>query len=122
MGKSILVVDDEAPIRELLSLFLTKRGYSVTGVATADETMDLVKQFKYDLVILDIHLVTSNGLDLIGPIKEAQPSTSVVILTGLGRDDTLVSRAFSEGAVGYIVKTQPLNQMLAEIRQHLKES
>jgi DNA-binding response OmpR family regulator len=101
---------------------LTKRGYSVTGVATADEAMDLVKQTKFDLVILDIYLVASNGLDLISPIKEAQPSTSVVILTGLGKDDTLVSRAFSEGAVGYIVKTQPLNQMLAEIRQHLKES
>ncbi|MGB9602570.1 MAG: response regulator [Verrucomicrobiia bacterium] len=121
MKKFILVVDDEAPTRELLNLFLRKRGYEVTSVATAEEAMQCVGESVFHLVILDIDLGTSNGLDLIKPLKTAIPEAPIIIFTGLGRDDSLVSRAYAEGAAGYITKTQPLDEMLAEIRHHLNE-
>lgn len=120
MEKKILVVDDEAPIRELLNIFLKHRGYDVLGVATPEEAIEAVSNTNFDLIILDINLHGKNGLDLIKPLKEMNTETPIVILTGLGRDEKLMERAFSEGAVGYIVKTDPLNEMLTAIRQHLK--
>jgi len=119
MSKLILVIDDEAPTRELLDLYLRKQGYEVTSVATFEEALCCVENSKFNLVILDIDLGSSNGLDLIKPIKKTIPDVPIIIFTGLGRDDSLVSRARSEGADGYITKTQPLSEMLVEIRHHL---
>lgn len=121
MAKHILVIDDEAPTRELLNLFLEKRGYAVTTASSSDEALQRIGETGFNLIILDIDLGSSNGLDLIRPIKEVLPEIPIIIFTGLGRDDALVSRAYTEGAVGYITKTQPLDEMLAEIRIHLNE-
>lgn len=120
MGKKILAIDDEPSFREMLGIILKYRGYDVVGVGTPEEAIQTLLEKKFDLIFLDITLKQSNGLDLIKPIKEIHPDIPIVILTGSGWDKELMKRAYDEGAVDYIAKTDPLNKMLASIRQHLK--
>ena len=65
MSEHILVVDDEAQIRELLAVYLARQGYQVCTAATSVETMRLVEEDDIDLVVLDIGLAEEDGLKLL---------------------------------------------------------
>jgi DNA-binding NarL/FixJ family response regulator len=77
---------------------------------------------KLDLMILDIALPDADGLELLESMKAAHPNLPVVMLTGMGFDDELLSEALRRKASGYISKTLPLDQLLMEIRRILKSS
>lgn len=119
MNPHILVVDDEAPIREMLSLFFKKRGCQVTAAMTAREGLEQVKLTAFDVVILDINLTDGSGLDLLEPIKAARPNLPVIVLTGVGLDERTRQKAMQLGARGYLFKTQPLDEVWQEVRRVL---
>src|SRR5205085_1033687 len=114
MNEHILVVDDEAPIRDLLSTFFRKRGYRVSRAATADEAQVVVADPSLNLVILDIALAEADGLELLARLKSSHPKLPIIILTGMGFDDELLQEALQKGASGYVSKTLPLEQLLME--------
>lgn len=121
MNKHLLVVDDEAPIRDLLSTFFQKREYQVSVAENAEETWDILKQEKIDLVILDLALGDDrDGMDLLIQIKEENPDVRVIILTGMGFDEDLLNEAMKYGASGYVSKTLPLDQLHEEISRALE--
>ena len=120
MNQRILVVDDEAPTRELLSLYFKKRGYDVSTASNAEDTLRLVNEMPLQLVILDLNLGSSNGLDLLEPIQKAHPRIPIIIFSGVGLDEQTLELARQKGATGYIHKTQPLNEMLAEVKRALQ--
>ena len=120
MNEHILVVDDEAPIRDLLSTFFRKRDYEVTTAATAEEAQKLAKEPSLKLVILDIALGEEDGLQLLAALKGNHPKLPVIILTGMGFDDELLQEALEKGASGYVSKTLPLEQLLMEVHRALK--
>lgn len=122
MKEHILVVDDEAPICELLSSFFRKRGYEVTTASTASEALRLADEVALQLMILDIALADADGLELLGKIKSAHPNLPVIILTGMGFDDELLQEALEKKASGYVSKTLPLEQLLAEVRRTLRQA
>lgn len=119
MKQHILVVDDEAPIRDLLASYFTKRGYEVTTAGTADEALRLADEVSLNLMILDIALADADGLEVLGRIKAAHPNLPVIILTGMGFDDDLLKEALQKKASGYVSKTLPLDQLLMEVRRTL---
>ena len=119
MKHHILVVDDEEPIRNLLSTFFERNGYQVTTAATADEAKRLVEECVINLIILDIALEESDGLELLGKLRGLHPQLPVVILTGMGFDDELYQEAVQKGAAGYMSKTLPLEQLLMEVHRAL---
>ncbi|HSH96403.1 MAG TPA: response regulator [Roseimicrobium sp.] len=119
MKQQILVVDDEAPIRDLLSSYFTKRGYEVTTASTADEAVRLSDEIALNLMILDIALADADGLEVLEKIKSAHPNLPVIILTGMGFDDDLLKEALRKKASGYVSKTLPLDQLLMEVRRTL---
>jgi DNA-binding response OmpR family regulator len=121
MNEHILVVDDEAPIRDLLSTFFRKRNYKVTTAATAEEAQKLAKEPSLKLVILDIALGEEDGLQLLAALKGDHPKLPVIILTGMGFDDELLQEALEKGASGYVSKTLPLEQLLMEVHRTLKQ-
>src|SRR2546426_3063818 len=84
MSQRILVVDDEAQIRELLAVYLSKRGYQVSTAASSAETLSQVNQGPVDLVVLDIGLADEDGLRLLATLKTQHPNVRVVMLTGMG--------------------------------------
>jgi DNA-binding NtrC family response regulator len=120
MNAHILVVDDEAPTRELLSIFFKRRGCTVTTASTAAEALRLVDELPVQLVILDINLgEKSSGLDLLEPIKKSRPQAPIILFSGIGLDAETLDGARRKGAAGYLNKTQPLDQMWAEVQRVL---
>lgn len=117
MSQRILVVDDEAPIRELLSSYFQKRGYTVTTGSNAAEAIRALDEISVDVMILDIALADADGLELLESVKKDHPKLPVIILTGMGFDDELLKEALAKKASGYVSKTLPLDQLLMEVRR-----
>ena len=120
MKQHILVVDDEPPIRELLAAYFKKHGYDVTTAADAIATMRLADEVPLHLVILDVLLPDSDGLEILQQLKASHPNLPIIIMTGIGFDEDLLQEAISKGASGYVSKTLPLDQPLMEVHRTLK--
>src|SRR6266446_610741 len=110
MVPHILFVDDEAPIRELLSLSFRKKGWEVTTATSAAQARGLAAQFPFTLAILDVNLAGENGLDLLGFFKTNHPNVPVLIFTGID-EDNLAQKALAQGACGFMSKTESLNDL-----------
>jgi len=117
MSQHILVVDDEAQIRELLCVYLMKQGFEVSSAATSVETLRILREKKVDLVVLDIGLADEDGLRLLADIKKNQPGLRVVMLTGMGFVEDLLQEAHQKGADGYVSKVLPLDELLMAIQR-----
>ena len=120
MKQHILIVDDEAPVLDLLSAYFTKRGYQVTAKNSADDAISAVEDAQFDVVILDVLLADKDGLEVLAQIKSTHPNLPVIIMTGIGFDEQLLQEAVQKGAAGYVSKTLPLDQLLMEVHRVLK--
>jgi DNA-binding response OmpR family regulator len=120
MSQHILVVDDEAQIRELLCIYLMKQGFQVSTASNCEETLRSVGQTQIDLVVLDIGLGEEDGLKLLAQIKARFPKVRVVMLTGMGFVEDLLQEAHQKGADGYVSKVLPLEELLMAIQRILK--
>ena len=120
MNQHILVVDDEAQIRELLCIYLMKQGFRVSAAANSQETMKVLRQAPLDLVVLDIGLADEDGLKLLSEIKKEYPTLRVVMLTGMGFVEDLLQEAHQKGADGYVSKVLPLEELLMAIQRTFK--
>src|SRR5208337_1140435 len=80
----ILVIDDEAGIRESLEVLLTLEGYAVKLAADGEEGLRVLEQDSFDLVLLDLALPGMSGLELIPQIKERQPELPIIMITAYG--------------------------------------
>jgi len=103
MAKKILVVDDEATLRESLSTVLVEEGYSAVTAADGEEALALISRVPFDAVLCDIRMPGMNGIDLLRRIKETHPGTPVIMMTAYASLDTAVE-ALREGAGDYIMK------------------
>lgn len=119
MNKHILIVDDEVEIRDLLGLFLTKAGYDVTALATPAEAIALVKKDPPDLIISDLQLEESDGLEMIDDLRATLPDTPVLLLTGVMFDPHVFRETLSKKVSSYLLKTTPLARVKQEIERLL---
>ncbi len=119
MNKHILIVDDEAPIREILAQMLGQSGYRVTEAATALEAQQVMHRDAADLIISDLQLEESDGLAMIAQVKAARPGLPVILLTGVLFDDDVVRESLSKVVTCYLAKTTPLSRILEEVRRLL---
>jgi DNA-binding NtrC family response regulator len=119
MKQQILIVDDEAPILELLSAYFQKHGYDVSSAGNAPDALRLLEEKPPHLALLDVLLADTDGLDVLSQIKTARPKLPVVIMTGIGFDEELLHEAAQKGAAGYVSKTLPLDQLLKEVQRIL---
>ncbi len=105
MASDILIVDDEADIRELIGGILEDEGHSTRLAKDSDETLKALEERRPSLVILDIWLQGSklDGLELLDRIKKAHPDLPVIIISGHGNIETAVA-AIKRGAYDYIEK------------------
>ena len=117
MSQYILVVDDEEQIRELISIYLRKQGFEVASAGTSEATLASLRQRIPDLVVLDIGLADEDGLRLLVDIKKEQPSTKVIMLTGMGFVEDLLQEAVQKGADGYVSKVLPLDELMMAIQR-----
>src|SRR5919106_6108846 len=105
MALEVLVVDDEADIRELVSGVLEDEGYAVRTAADSNQTLDAFEERRPSMVLLDVWLQVSrlDGLQLLQEIKRRDPTVPVLMISGHGNLDTAVA-AVREGAIDFIEK------------------
>ena len=101
--KNILVVDDEAIIRENLDRILTEEKYNVSTVATGKEGLDFIHANDVDVVLLDLNLPDIHGIDVLKQARELEPELLVIIITGYASIESAVE-ALKLGAYDYIKK------------------
>jgi DNA-binding NtrC family response regulator len=118
---AILVIDDEQEIRESLEELLKLEGYDVSTASTAREGLRKVEERVLDLVLLDIGLPDSNGLEVLKAIKSDSPDTSVVMITAYDSGQ-MAFQASKEGAESYITKPWDNDKLLLEVRNTLDKS
>ena len=113
----ILVVDDEAEIRNSLEEILREEGYSVATAATAAEAMVLLQDAPYDVVLLDIWLPDRDGLDVLTEMHQLAQDMrpEVVIISGHGTIETAV-KATKLGAYDFLEKPLSLDRTLIVLK------
>jgi len=99
----ILIVDDEAFIRENLERILTDDGYRTYSATGGDEAATLLQEEEIDLVLLDLNLGPESGIDLLERLKKIDPKVLVIIITGYATVESAV-HALKLGAYDYIKK------------------
>jgi len=112
---SILVIDDEAGIRESLEVLLSLEGYSVKTANDGEQGLRTLEMETFDLVLLDLALPGQSGLDLLPQIKERQPETPVIMITAYGTVENVVE-AIRAGAENFVQKPWDNEKLLADIR------
>ena len=101
--KSVLVLDDDAPLRTRLGRALESRGFEVTAVGAVAEAIAVVKDKCPAFAVRDMRLEDGNGLQVVEVIQTVRPDARVVMLTGYGNIATAVA-AVKAGAVDYLPK------------------
>ena len=112
MKLRVLVVDDEAPQRELVAGFLKKQGYSVTTAGSAEEALALSEGRFFEIAVLDMKMPGRSGLELYAELKKSDPHLQAVFVTAYGKLETAVE-AMKTGAFDFLTKPVDLNHLLA---------
>ena len=129
MKKTILLVDDEADLREVLDISLSDTGYEVLTAENGAQALNILKENDISVVITDIKMPGIDGIELLRKIKNKNPETEVIMLTGHG-DLDLAIKSLKHKATDFI--TKPINDDALEMalirafekismRQKLKE-
>ena len=111
----ILVIDDEAAIRESLEVLLKLEGYTTKMAADGVEGLRILDQESFDLVLLDLALPGQSGLELLPQIKERHPDLPIIMITAYGTVDNVVD-AIRAGAENFVQKPWDNEKLLADIR------
>ena len=101
--RSVLVLDDDAPLRTRLGRALESRGFEITLVGSVEEAVHAVRAHPPAFAVLDMRLEDGNGLQVVEAIHAQRPDARVIMLTGYGNIATAVA-AVKAGAVDYLPK------------------
>ena len=102
-GKSLLLVDDDKPLRERLRIAMERRGFKVLAAESVAEGIKIARSEPPDFAVIDLRLADGSGLDVVAALRTARPDTRIVMLTGYGNIATAVT-AVKLGAVDYLAK------------------
>jgi signal transduction histidine kinase/DNA-binding response OmpR family regulator len=103
VSASVLIVDDEQAIRDILKQFISGRGYRVTTAASAKDALSLISGEHFDVALIDLKLPDRAGLDLLEPLAQANPDAKCVIMTAFASLESTIE-ALRLNAFDYITK------------------
>ncbi len=106
----ILVVDDEVEVLGMLEAFLSAKGYTVHTAQSGRGALELVKEVRPHIVLLDIMMPEMSGIEVLKKIKAMDPAIGVVMATAI-KDEELAKKTMELGAYDYIVKPFNLNYL-----------
>jgi DNA-binding NtrC family response regulator len=112
---SVLIIDDEAAIRESLETLLELEGYGVESASSGEEGLARIGERSFDLVLLDLALPDRNGLDLLADIHTQDPGLSIIMVTAYGTVENAV-KAMQAGAANFVQKPWDNEKLLADVR------
>jgi DNA-binding NtrC family response regulator len=117
---TLLIVDDEAIVRESLGAWFAEDGHRVTAVQNAREALDVVAKQTFDIAFVDVRMPKTTGLELQRRLAQVAPDLVVIIMTAYASVDTAVE-ALKAGAYDYIVKPfdpEELSHLVHRVREH----
>lgn len=118
----ILIVDDEADIREILDFNLAAAGYDCLQAGTAEQALALVRKGEpFRLILLDVMLPGMSGFQLASTLRKESCRTPIIFLTARGAENDLLT-GFSAGGDDYISKPFSINEVLARIKAVIRRS
>ncbi len=116
----ILVVDDDAAVRNAIGLLLREEGYETTTVDNAESALDLARAEEFPLVISDMRMPGKDGAWLRDRLHEARPDTAIIMLTAFGDTEAAVE-ALHKGATDYLLKPPKVTDLIRAIEQALSK-
>lgn len=119
VNSQVLVIDDEADIRELLGLTLARMGLDAHCAATTTEAYELLAKNTYNLCLTDMRLPDGDGLEVVDFVSKNHPDLPVAVITAHGSTENAVA-ALKAGAFDYLAKPVSLNQLRTLVRSALK--
>jgi DNA-binding NtrC family response regulator len=117
---SILIVDDEKSLRDFLVIMLEEEGYKVTTASGVDKAIKLIRENIFDLILTDIRMGSSNGLDVLDAAQKILPETPVVMMTAYASAETAVT-AMKNGAYDYISKPFKIEDIQLIVKNALEK-
>ncbi|MDF1543616.1 MAG: response regulator [bacterium] len=116
--KSILVVDDELLIRDLLYDFFNSQGWKISVAENGQKALEVLEEQKIDLVLTDLKMPTMDGMTLTKRLKEIYPDMPVVVMTGYPSVDSAIE-AIHQKVSDYIVKPFNINKLFKSVQAQL---
>jgi two-component system response regulator AtoC len=116
MKERILVVDDDASLRESLELFLSQEGYAVTAAGDANGALACIGEQSFGLVLCDVRMPGIDGLELLPQLVRRAPGTTVIMMSAYGNSDLAVE-ALNLGAYDYLIKPFQPSEVVLAIRK-----
>jgi putative two-component system response regulator len=118
-GARILVVDDEAPMRDVLTRILESNGYHCSSAGDTTAARRLLAEDAFSLILCDVTMPGESGLELIKNIIPLYEHTAVVMISGID-DPAMADTVFEIGAYGYLIKPFTVNQVLVSVSNALR--
>ena len=119
-SQSILIIDDEAPIRKLLTITLQSNDYKVFEASTGKEGLSFVANHPPDLILLDLGLPDENGHNVLKHLREWFSNPIIIVSVQSSEED--IVKALDNGASDYLIKPFRTGELLARIRSALRKS
>ena len=121
-ARKILIIEDETSVRDMLGVYFQKHGFEVILAATTQEGFRHAMDSSVEVVLSDIALSDGDGLDLLTEIKAKKPELPIIIMTGMGQDDNLITEAKRKGASEYVSKKSALTDFVQAVNRVLAKS
>jgi len=118
---TILVVDDEPEMRELLRDELQERGYRVTAAANGRDALKKLGEDEYAVVLTDLRMQGMQGLELLGEVKRDHPGTNVIIMTAFGSVESAID-AMKRGAYDYVTKPIKTDELTLVVEKAVRDA
>ncbi len=112
----ILVAEDEPIMLKIIELRLKKDGHTVITTDNGRDALEHIKTHQPDLIITDIMMPYSSGLEIVGTVKLQQKSTPIIVLSAMGQEN-VVLEAFNLGADDYITKPFSPNELSLRVKR-----
>jgi len=110
----LLLVDDEIGYLEVLSKRLTRRGYRVTTASSGTEAIRALRQWEFDLAVVDLKMEDMDGIEVLKVFKKMDPCLRVIMLTGHG-SERAARDGITQGAFDYLIKPVGLERLIETI-------
>lgn len=117
----ILIVEDDAELRQLFQHVLTRNGYEVSGVSDGRKALDALSADYYDLIISDIMMPVMDGYELVRSMRESNINIPVMMITAKDAFDDM-RRGFLSGTDDYMVKPINVNEMVLRVGALLRRA
>jgi DNA-binding response OmpR family regulator len=116
---TVMIVEDDDSIREMMDITLSQAGYAVALAASGESALDMLKRIRVDLMLLDVHMPRMSGLDVLTALDTMGRRKPPVLMVTANRQANTVAEAMRLGCIGYMAKPFAPGDLLGRVARAL---